>query len=45
MMGRYLRSLPYLGGAILLALPFVQVPSYYMHVVILILIWGFVYTG
>ena len=45
MMGRYLRSLPYLGGAILLALPFVQVPSYYMHIVILILIWGFVYTG
>jgi branched-chain amino acid transport system permease protein len=46
MMGRNLRYLPYLlGGAILLALPFVQVPSYYMHIVILILIWGFVYTA
>jgi branched-chain amino acid transport system permease protein len=39
------RAFPYLGGAVLLALPFVQVPSYYMHVIILILIWGFVYTA
>ena len=45
MMGRLLRYAPYLGGAILLVLPFVQVPSYYMHILILILIWGFVYTG
>jgi branched-chain amino acid transport system permease protein len=39
------RYLLYAAGAVLLALPFVQLPSYYMHVLILILIWGFTYTA
>lgn len=38
--------LPYLvGAAVLLALPLAQVPSYYMHIIIQILIWGFIYTA
>jgi len=31
--------------ALLAAVPFLELPDYYMHVLILILIWGFVYTG
>ena len=30
---------------LLAAVPFLDLPDYYMHVLILILIWGFVYTG
>lgn len=39
------RYIPFAAGAVLLALPFANVPSYYMHVLILILIWGFTYTA
>ncbi|MDJ0949165.1 MAG: branched-chain amino acid ABC transporter permease [Alphaproteobacteria bacterium] len=39
------RRLQYAGLAVLVALPFVGVPEYYMHILVLILIWGFVYTA
>lgn len=39
------RAAPYIGLACLAAVPFVGIPSYYMHILILILIWGFVYTS
>ncbi len=39
------RYLPVLGAVVLLALPLVGIPSYYLHVIILILIWGFIYTA
>ncbi|MCZ6524523.1 MAG: branched-chain amino acid ABC transporter permease, partial [Alphaproteobacteria bacterium] len=39
------RLLPVLGAVVLLALPLVGIPSYYLHVIILILIWGFIYTA
>jgi branched-chain amino acid transport system permease protein len=35
----------FIGAAVLLALPFMGVPQYYLHVLILILIWSFTYTS
>ncbi len=35
----------YTALVLLAAVPFLDIPDYYMHVLILILIWGFVYTG
>ena len=41
-----MNRLPYvIGAAILISLPFIGIPPYYMHVIILILIWSFTYTG
>jgi len=41
-----MNRLPYvIGAAILISLPFVGIPQYYMHVIILILIWSFTYTS
>ena len=41
-----MNKLIYLIGAIvLIALPFIGVPQYYMHVLITILIWSFTYTS
>ena len=34
-----------IGAIVLIALPFIGVPQYYMHVLITILIWSFTYTG
>ena len=34
-----------IGAVVLLALPFIGVPQYYMHVLIMILIWSFTYTS
>jgi branched-chain amino acid transport system permease protein len=34
-----------IGGLLLAALPFMGIPEYYLHVIILILIWSFIYTG
>ena len=34
-----------IGAVILIALPFIGVPQYYMHVLITILIWSFTYTS
>ena len=39
------RLLPVLGAVVLLALRLVGIPSYHLHVIILILIWGFIYTA
>jgi branched-chain amino acid transport system permease protein len=45
-MAEYRGYLPYLvAAAVLLALPLAEVQSYYMHVLIQILIWGFIYTA
>ncbi len=39
-------SLPYIAGAVLLAsVPFIGVPPYWLHIMIVILIWSFAYTG
>ena len=34
-----------IGAVVLIALPFIGVPQYYMHVLITILIWSFTYTS
>ncbi|UCD79671.1 MAG: branched-chain amino acid ABC transporter permease, partial [Desulfobacterales bacterium] len=34
-----------IGAIVLMALPFAGVPQYYMHVLILILIWSYIYTS
>ncbi len=34
-----------IGAVVLLALPFAGVPQYYMHVLILILLWSYIYTS
>ncbi len=34
-----------IGGVVLAALPLIGVPQYYLHLLILILIWSFTYTG
>jgi branched-chain amino acid transport system permease protein len=40
------RRVTFLIGALLLAaLPYMGVPQYYLHVIILILIWSFIYTA
>jgi len=40
------RRVTFLIGALLLAaLPYMGVPQYYLHVIILILIWSFIYTS
>jgi branched-chain amino acid transport system permease protein len=40
------RKTGFLIGALLLAaLPYMGIPEYYLHVIILILIWSFIYTG
>lgn len=39
------RSLPWLGGAALVLLPFVYRSPYPLHIMILILIWSFAYTS
>ncbi len=42
-MSKHLPAL--IGAALLVAVPFLGVPTYYLHVLILILIWGFIYTA
>lgn len=39
------RVLPWLGGALLVAVPFVYHQPYPLHLMVLILIWSFVYTS
>ena len=39
------RSLPWLGGAVLVLLPFVYRSQYPLHIMIVILIWSFAYTS
>src|ERR1051326_8510741 len=40
------RTAPWLVGlALLVALPWLSPSSYFLHIVILILIWGFIYTA
>lgn len=39
------RSLPWLGGAALVLLPFVYRSQYPLHIIIMILIWSFAYTS
>ena len=39
------RSLPWIGGAALVALPFVYHSPYPLHILIIILIWSFAYTS
>src|SRR5436309_107567 len=39
------RSLPWIGGAALVALPFVYRSPYPLHILIIILIWSFAYTS
>jgi len=40
------KKVPFLIGALLLAaLPYMGIPEYYLHVIILILIWSFIYTS
>jgi branched-chain amino acid transport system permease protein len=39
------RSLPWIAGAILVALPFVYHAPYPLHILIMILIWSFAYTS
>ncbi|PYN81962.1 MAG: branched-chain amino acid ABC transporter permease [Candidatus Rokuibacteriota bacterium] len=39
------RYLPWIGGAILVALPFVYRSPYPLHILIVILIWSFAYTS
>jgi branched-chain amino acid transport system permease protein len=34
-----------IGALLLVALPYMGIPEYYLHVIILILIWSFIYTG
>jgi branched-chain amino acid transport system permease protein len=41
-----MKALPYVIGAVVLAVvPFFGIPEYYMHLLIVVLIWGFTYTG
>ena len=35
----------FIAAAILAALPFFGIPEYYMHMLVVVLIWGFTYTG
>jgi branched-chain amino acid transport system permease protein len=39
------RSLPWIGAAVLVALPFVYHQPYPLHILVLILIWSFAYTS
>ena len=39
------RFLPFIFGAIVLSTPLMGIAQYHLHVLILILIWGFIYTG
>lgn len=39
------RLAPWIGGALLIALPFVHREPYHLHIFILILIWSFAYTS
>ena len=39
------RLIPWIGGALLVALPFVYREPYHLHILILILIWSFAYTS
>jgi branched-chain amino acid transport system permease protein len=34
-----------IGALLLAALPYMRIPEYYLHVIILILIWSFIYTS
>jgi branched-chain amino acid transport system permease protein len=36
---------PYAIGAALISVPFIGTPQYYLHIMILILIWAFIYTA
>ena len=38
-------ALSLIGAALLISVPFIGVPDYYLHLLILILIWGFIYTA
>lgn len=41
-----MKALPYtIGAVVLAAVPFLGVPKYYIHILIVILIWGLTYTG
>jgi branched-chain amino acid transport system permease protein len=39
------RALPWIGGAALVALPFVYHQPYHLHILVIILIWSFAYTS
>jgi branched-chain amino acid transport system permease protein len=39
------RAVPWLAGAALVAVPFIGTPQYYLHIMIVILIWAFAYTS
>lgn len=39
------RIAPWIAGAALLAVPMLNVPEYYLHLLILVLVWSFIYTG
>ncbi len=39
------RYLPYIAGVVLIAVPFIGTPQYYLHILITILIWSLAYTS
>lgn len=39
------KAFPFVAGIVLLSVPFIGTPQYYMHIMITILIWSLVYTG
>lgn len=39
------RTVALVGGALLLSVPFIGTPQYFLHLMIIILIWAFTYTG
>lgn len=41
----YARNLALLGVPLLLVVPFLPIPRYYLHLIILFFIWGFIYTS
>jgi branched-chain amino acid transport system permease protein len=41
----YVRNLALLGVPLLLVVPFLPIPRYYLHLIVLFFIWGFIYTS
>ena len=39
------RPWPWIVGGVLLSVPFIGTPQYYLHILIMILIWAFIYTS
>lgn len=39
------RPWPWVVGGVLLSVPFIGTPQYYLHILIMILIWAFIYTS